>query len=127
MHALIIIATLFLGSIASAQTLSPMEARVVSFSERAALRARVGNPYAYPRRFDLQAYDLEWTPVEDVRFPRNRFVLAPGAVTSVLAIVPADWDRRSIYFCATAEPDRARGGSMRGRVCGRYVIERRSL
>ncbi|NNU17609.1 hypothetical protein HK107_14855 [Parvularcula sp. ZS-1/3] len=113
---------------AAGQTLRPMEGRVVTFAERAAVRAFVTNPYAMPRRFTVNAFDASWQPIKEARFPRSDFILGAGGERSILAIIPSpDEEGEPIYICATAEPLKARGAAVKGRVCGRFRILRRSL
>lgn len=130
MHRIILAIALLCGQlgIGYGQALSPMRAEIVIFGDRGAVRATLRNPYAVARRFDIQAFSLDWEQIEDVRVTRTSLSLAPGAQTSILAIIPTkDEDERTIYLCATSRAYRPTSAGIRGQVCGRYKILRRQL
>ena len=113
---------------AEAQSLSPMEAQIVTFGEIGAVRTSLRNPYDTARRFEIEVFDLGWQPVADVKLSRQRFSLPPGETTSVFALLPVQSEEeRSVYVCATALAYRPSSAGIRGQVCGRYRVVQRSL
>lgn len=115
-------------TLAAAQSITPMEANIVTFGDRGAVRAALRNPYATARRFEIEAFDLEWNPVDDVQLTRSELSLAPGGRTSLLAIMPiGEASERSIYLCATSMPYRRASAGIKGQVCGRYTVTQRLL
>lgn len=116
------------GSPAVAQSLSPMRANVVTFGEVSAVRTSLRNPYTTARRFDIEVFDLDWQKVENAQLTRASLSLAPGANTSILAMVPVgEADERQVYVCATSRPFQRSSAGLRGQVCGRYRLIRRRL
>mgnify|MGYP006266199489 CR=1 FL=1 len=113
---------------AGAQSLSPMRAQVVTFGEVGAIRASLRNPYTTARRFEIEVFDLEWNRVDDARLTRSNLSLAPGATTSILALLPVTGEGpRSVFLCASSRSYRPSSAGLRGQVCGRYQVIRRKL
>lgn len=111
-----------------AQSMSPMEAEVITFGEVGAVRAAIRNPYADARRFEIEAFDMDWNAINNVRLTRSRLSLAPGGSTSLLAVLPLEGEaERTIYICATSVPYRQSSAGVRGQVCGRFRVIHRSL
>lgn len=105
-----------------------MEAQVVTFGDMGTVRATVRNPYTTARRFDIEVFDTEWNRVDEARLTRTSLALAPGAQTSVFALLPSAREgAREIYLCATSRAYRPTSAGLRGQVCGRYRIVRRVL
>lgn len=120
-------AALLFGSV-SAQSLSPMEAEVVTFGEMGVVRANLRNPYAVSRRFEIEAFTTDWRPIGDIRLIRSTLTLAAGGRTSLLALLPVEQGgERTIYLCATSMPYRQASAGLRGQVCGRYRVVQRPL
>lgn len=116
------------GGAAFGQSLSPMRAEVVTFGEMGAVRTSLRNPYMTARRFDIEVFDLDWNKVEDARLTRRSLSLAPGASTSILALLPvSDENPRSVYVCASSRSYRPTSAGLRGQVCGRYQVIKRQL
>ncbi|MEM6913275.1 MAG: hypothetical protein AAF511_04795 [Pseudomonadota bacterium] len=104
-----------------------MEADIITFGEAGAVRAALRNPYATARRFEIEAFDLDWNVVDTVRLTRSRLSLAPGGQTSLLAVLPLEGqEERTIYLCATSVPYRQSSAGVRGQVCGRYRVVHRN-
>lgn len=113
---------------AYAQSMSPMRASVTTFGEMGAVRASLRNPYAEARRFEIEAFDLDWQPAQDVRLLRSSLTLGAGGKTSVLALLPvSEGGAREVYICATSSAYRVGSAGIRGQVCGRYRVVQRSL
>ena len=111
-----------------AQSMSPMQAEVVTFGQAGAVRASLRNPYADARRFEIEAFDIDWNAINNVRLTRSRLSLAPGGSTSLLAVLPLEGEaERTIYLCATSVPYRQSSAGVRGQVCGRFRVIHRSL
>ncbi|MEM6748068.1 MAG: hypothetical protein AAF608_11675 [Pseudomonadota bacterium] len=124
----ILVSLTLVAGVSRAQSISPMEADVVTFSDLGAVRASLRNPYADARRFEIEAFDMNWNAVDDVRLTRSRLSLAPGGQTSLLAVLPlAGEDERAIYLCATSMPYRQSSAGVRGQVCGRFRVIHRSF
>ncbi|MEM9837800.1 MAG: hypothetical protein AAF830_01460 [Pseudomonadota bacterium] len=110
------------------QSLSPMRAEVVTFGDVGAVRTSLRNPYTTARRFDIEVFDLDWNKVDDARLTRKTLSLAPGATTSILALLPVtDENPRSVYVCASSRSYRPTSAGLRGQVCGRYQVIKRQL
>ncbi|MEO1656371.1 MAG: hypothetical protein AAFR65_01500 [Pseudomonadota bacterium] len=125
---LILLSLTLVAGVSRAQSMSPMEADVVTFGEVGAVRAALRNPYADARRFEIEAFDLNWNAVSDVQLTRSRLSLAPGGQTSLLAVLPLEGEpERTIYLCATSVPYRQSSAGVRGQVCGRYRVIHRSF
>lgn len=114
--------------VAAAQSMTPMKADIVTFSDRGAVRVYVRNPYARAQRFDMEVYDPDGRVSGDALVSSKRVSLAPGAQSSVLVITPLKGlRRRDVVICATSMPFYGSGNGVRGQVCGNYrIIQRRS-
>ncbi|MGV6819152.1 MAG: hypothetical protein ACWA5T_01490 [Parvularcula sp.] len=117
-----------LFGVAAAQSMTPMKADIVTFSDRAAVRVYVRNPYARAQRFDMEVYDPDGRISSDALISSQRVSLAPGAQSSVLVITPLQGQpTREVIICATSMPFYGSGNGVRGQVCGNYrIIQRRS-
>ena len=114
---------------AQAQSLSPMRAEIVSFGEYGAVRAALRNPYSVARRFDIEVFSEDWTPLKGARLSRTTLALGPGSKTSVMAFLPVSAEgAHDVFLCVTSRAYRqSSGASVRGQVCGRYHVVRGQL
>ena len=106
---------------ASAQSLTPMKADIYTFSDQAALRLNVRNPYDSATRFSVHAYTETWVPVNDVQFSRDQFTMAAGSTAPLTVIAPLNGaTSKTMYVCVLSQPIYGAGSGLRGQVCGKY-------
>jgi hypothetical protein len=126
--AIAVLITLCAGASAWGQGLSPMKGEITTFGEEAALRVQLRNPYDRAVRFEIDVLTEDWRRLEGARLVRRQVPLAPGATTSIMAVIPLEGERlRTFYLCATSQPFRRGGSGIRGQVCGKYRATLRSF
>lgn len=120
-------ALLSCSSAAWAQTLWPMKAQVTTFSDQAAIRINVKNPYTLAKRFDVEVFNTDFTPLIGARLSQASLPVAPSAASSVFVIAPMDGQAiRDFYVCVSTRPFAGGGNGIRGQVCGRYRAVQRT-
>ncbi len=106
---------------ASAQSLTPMKADIYTFSDQAAMRLNVRNPYDSATRFSVHAYTENWVPINDVRFSRDQFNMAAGSTAPLTVVAPLNGaTSQTMYVCVLSQPIYGAGTGLRGQVCGKY-------
>ena len=106
---------------AAAQSLSPMRAERISFTDRGAISLSITNPYPTAQHFTLRITDLEGHPIDQSWLPATQVHLGPAMSRQVLAVVGFEgMSQRSFRVCVTSAPFYTGSGSLRGEVCGKY-------
>ncbi len=112
---------------ANAQSMTPMRGKVVSFTDRFAIRVWPGNPYSHNLDMQIAVYDDDFGPIRAQAVPAA-FNVGPGDRRSVLVIVPfAEKSERTVRVCTRARPERRRGTTIATEICGRFQGIRRSV
>ncbi|MEM6650306.1 MAG: hypothetical protein AAF603_08655 [Pseudomonadota bacterium] len=114
------ILTTALLSPVSAQSLTPMEARITTYTDKAAIRVIVNNPYPNMARFLLSVRHADGTPFHEASLSREDIQLAASKQTSILAIIPMQIKEKDFSVCMSTIPDYQYSSTVIGRVCGTY-------
>lgn len=113
--------TAAIPSVASGQSLSPLEKAGPTPSDRKAFRLVVGNPYTRRMTFVLVPTEPDYsTPARGVVVNHPKLTLAPGFSRQVIVTFDIDPSKgeRTIALCVMPE---AIDGPVLPRVCGLYA------
>ena len=109
------------GGAASAQSLSPMRAERVSFTDRGAIAISIRNPYPTAQHFSLRITDLEGHPIDQSWLPTTQVYLGPAMTRQIYVVVGFEgMPQRSFRVCVTSAVFYTSSGNLRGEVCGKY-------
>lgn len=118
---LMLFATLAVGQVAQAQSVTPMRGVSKSFTDVFAVRLTVGNPYQKPVEFDVRVYDENFAPVDAFVSPQ---VLRIGARTTRQVTVRIPFlgqGQRKVRVCAEGLFGKDNKSLVRTQVCGRFL------
>lgn len=134
MYAQKILATMLVSlcgmtSIAAAQTVSPMEKHITSFTDKFFVQVMIKNPYKSAEISEIEVFDKNWTPIKGVVLSKRRTLLGAGQNLTITALVPFNGAKKTqIYLCHAITPgNQGRGTAYRGEVCGKYIARRLSV
>lgn len=115
-------------SSAAGQTLTPMKADIVTFTDAVSVKVFVSNPYPEARHFAISVLDSAWQPVPGARVSRPMLLLASGGSSPLFVQTPVVGDiADGFYVCATTTSLRRGAAGLQGRVCGKYRAVQRTL
>lgn len=118
---------LCLSGAAYAQSVSPMEKEVQTFTNKFVVQVTISNPYPGAQTSELYLRSAEWGPVEGAVLSHRRAFLGGGQRMTVTALIPFEHDRnyRHVYLCHAITPKSGtQGAAYRGEVCGKYSAKR---
>ena len=112
-----------LGSVhqGNAQSIDPMLGKIATSRDFFSVRVKPGNPYKKRMKMFVGVYDHEFRPIKAYVTPQNFLVRAMDTRTVLVKIPFEGRTSRKIRICAETYPFGARTGSMRTRVCGKFL------
>ncbi len=115
------LAMALLPSGAAAQAMSPMRAKVESFTDSFAVRVYPANPYQHRIRVEVKVYDKDFRPVRAQVSPAQ-FTLGARFSRPVTVIVPfAGHKHRKVRICTEAIPFPGQTTKIKAQVCGKFL------
>lgn len=118
------LAIALLPSGAAAQSMSPMRAKIDSFTDSFAVRVYPANPYKHRIRVEVKVYDKDFRPIKAQVSPP---VMTLGAkfARPVTVVVPfAGAKNRKVRICTEAVPFPGKTTTIKAQICGRYLGKR---
>lgn len=116
------------GTSAFAQSMSPMEKDIASFSDKFMFQVEIKNTYKTGQVSDVKVFTMDWKPIETAFVSHKSAFLGTGQMLVITAMIPFDEHIvRSVRLCHGITPKTAgRGTAYRGEVCGKYTAKRLS-
>lgn len=116
--------TMLLPSQAAAQSMSPMRAKVDSFTDSFAVRVYPANPYKHRIRIEVKVYDQDFRPVRAQVTPAQ-FTLGARFSRPVTVVVPFDGKQhRKVRICTEAIPFPGQTTKIKAQICGKFLGQR---
>ncbi len=110
-----------LPSVATAQSMSPMKAKVDSFTDSFAVRVYPANPYEHRIRIEVKVYDKDFRPIKAVVSPAE-FTLGSNFSRPVTVLVPFEGENnRKVRICTEAIPFPGQKSTIKAQICGKYL------
>ncbi len=110
-----------LPSVAAAQSMSPMKAKIDSFTDSFAVRVFPANPYQHRIRVEVKVYDKDFRPISAVVSPAE-FTLGASFSRPVTVVVPfAGGENRKVRICTEAIPFPGQKSTIKAQICGKYL------
>lgn len=112
---------LLLPSVAAAQAMSPMRAKVNSFTDSFAVRVYPANPYQHRIRIEVNVYDQNFRPIKAQVTPAV-FTLGARFARPVTVVVPFEGEpSRKVRICTEAIPFPGSTTTIKAQVCGKFL------
>ena len=119
------VSLMLLPSVAAAQAMSPMRAKVDSFTDSFAVRVYPANPYEHRIRVEVNVYDQDFRPVKEARVTPASFTLGARFARPVTVMVPfAGHKNRKVRICTEAIPFPGETTTIKAQVCGKFLGQR---
>jgi len=118
---------IFMAGTAQAQSVSPMEKEVQTFTNKFVVQVTIANPYPDAQTSDIYLRSAKWGPVKGAVLSHHRARLSGGGRLTVTALIPFEHDQkaRHVYLCHAITPKSGtQGAANRGEVCGKYSAKR---
>ena len=109
------------SNVAQAQSIDPMLGKITSSQDFFSVRVKPGNPYEKRMKMFVGVYDHEFKPVKARVTPQNFTVRAKDTRTVLVKIPFGGRKSRRVRICAETYPFGRKTGSMRTRVCGKFL------
>lgn len=112
-----------LGAVASAQSVSPMEKQIKTFTDKFVVQVTIANPYPSGQVSELYLRSAEWEAIPGAVLSHRRAFLGGGKRLTVTALIPFEHNqtKRYVYLCHAITPKTGgQGAAYRGEVCGKY-------
>ena len=109
------------GSIAQAQSVTPMRGVTKSFTDVFAVRLTVGNPYKKAVNFEVKVYDENFEPVEAFVSPEVLHIGASDTKQVTVRVPFLGQGQRKVRVCAEGLFGMPNKSSVRTQVCGRFL------
>lgn len=114
------------GSVAAAQSMSPMRGEIKSFSDAFALKVVPSNPYPHRIRMEVRVYDQDFHEIS-ARVSPSEFTLGSQGSRPVTVVVPFDGGRmRKVRVCAESVPFPNGQTQIKAQICGKFLARRLS-
>lgn len=114
-----------LPSEAAAQAMSPMRAKVESFTDSFAVRVYPANPYKHRIRVEVRVYDQDFRPVRAARVTPAQFTLGARFARPVTVQVPFEgYKNRKVRICTEAIPFPGQTTKIKAQICGKFLGQR---
>jgi len=114
-----------LPSEAAAQSMSPMRAKIDSFTDSFAVRVYPANPYQHRIRVEVRVYDQDFRPVRAARVTPAQFTLGARFARPVTVLVPFEGYRiRKVRICTEAIPFPGQTTKIKAQICGKFLGQR---
>lgn len=115
---------MLLPSVAAAQAMSPMRAKVDSFTDSFAVRVFPANPYEHRIRVEVNVYDQDFRPIKAQVTPAE-FTLGARFARPVTVVVPFEGNvSRKVRICTEAVPFPGKTTTIKAQVCGKFLGQR---
>jgi hypothetical protein len=121
---LLVCATLGFGSVAQAQSVTPMRGVTKSFTDVFAVRLTVGNPYQRPVNFEVRVYDENFAPIDALISPQVLHIGARDTRQVTVRIPFLGEGQRKVRVCAEGLFGTENKSAVRTQVCGRFFGQR---
>ena len=119
------LAVTLLPTQAAAQAMSPMRAKVESFTDSFAVRVYPANPYKHRIRVEVRVYDQDFRPVRAARVSPSQFTLGAQFARPVTVMVPFEgYKNRKVRICTEAIPFPGQTTKIKAQVCGKFLGQR---
>ena len=119
------VSLMLLPSVATAQAMSPMRAKVDSFTDSFAVRVYPANPYEHRIRVEVNVYDKDFRPVKEAVVTPATFTLGARFARPVTVVVPfAGTKNRKVRICTEAIPFPGDTTTIKAQVCGKFLGQR---
>lgn len=116
--------TMLLPFEAAAQSMSPMRAKVDSFTDSFAVRVYPANPYKHRIRIEVKVYDQDFRPIRAQVTPAQ-FTLGARFARPVTVVVPFDGQQnRKVRICTEAIPFPGQSTKIKAQICGKFLGQR---
>lgn len=117
---------MLLPSVAAAQAMSPMKAKVESFTDSFAMRVYPANPYDHKIRVEVKVYDKDFRPVKEAIVSPSVFTLGANFSRPVTVVVPFAGanKNRKVRICTEAVPFPGQKTTIKAQICGKYLGQR---
>ena len=110
-----------LPSVAAAQSMSPMKAKIDSFTDSFAVRVYPANPYKHRIRVEVKVYDKDFRPIPAMVSPAE-FTLGANFSRPVTVVVPFEEAKnRKVRICTEAIPFPGQKSTIKAQICGKYL------
>ena len=115
------LAITLLPSVATAQSMNPMRAKIDSFTDTFAVRVYPANPYQHRIRVEVKVYDKDFRPIRAMVSPAE-FTLGSNFSRPVTVVVPFEGQKnRKVRICTEAIPFPGKQTTIKAQVCGKFL------